>query len=151
MITQFDNAALLSEAGTFTEGKWEYLADLLYDAFGGEYELRYIPSDKRSSADSKPYAIVHIPGNRSEYFMMFLGAQDNPEAAFARVIRSRSGNAIAEVDAAEAAQKAFQLRKELDEREALMDKARFLADFSRSGNYVNLGNGIKLDDKRRRI
>lgn len=151
MITQFDNAALLSEAGTFTGGKWAYLAELLYDAFGGEYELRYIPADKRSSADSKPYAVVHAPGNRAPYFMMFLGEQDSPESAFARVIRSRSGNAIAEVDAAEAAQKAFQLRKELDEREALMDKAQFLADFSRSGNYVNMGNGVKLDDKRRRI
>lgn len=151
MITQFDNAALLTESGTFEEQKWVDFAQLLYDMFGEEYELRYIPADKRSSRDSKPYAVVHAPGNRAPYFMMFLGGSDDVRAAFARILRSRSGNAIAEVDAAEAAVKAFELKKQMDEREALMDKAAFLADFSRSGNYVNMGNGIKLDDKRRRI
>lgn len=151
MITQFDNAALLTESGVFTDGKWAYLAEILFETFGEEYELRYIPSDKRSSADSLPYAIVHSPGNRTPYFMMFLGEKDDPRAALSRVLRSRSGNAIAEVDAAEAAKKAFELKRELDIREALMDKAAFLADFSRSKNYVNMGNGVKLDDKRRRI
>lgn len=151
MITQFDNPALLTETGVFESERWHYLAQILNEAFGNEFYLAYIPRDKRTEADSKPYAVVHDPGNRSPYFIMFLDERDDPRQALARIIEGKSGDALKKVEASELAAKIFEQKRQLEISEAKIDELAFYLDPSRSKHYMQIRKGVKINDHGRRV
>lgn len=151
MITQFHNPALLTETGFFESERWHYLAQILNEAFGTEFYLAYIPRDKRSSEDSKPYAIVHDPGNRAPYFVMFLGETDDPRQALARIIEGKNENVLKKIEAEELAAKIFEQKRQMEISEAKIDELAFYLDPSRSKHYMQIRKGVKINDKGRRV
>jgi len=126
---QFDDPAVLTEEGHFVSEKWLRLSEILQD-FNPDITLNWIPPQHRTDVDrSKPYAIVHSPRNQPPYVIMFAGETDNPQEVLARIWSGDTSrqNVMANVAAMDAAEKAFKLKQEIDQREQLMDEAAWFA------------------------
>lgn len=156
MYDNYDHA-LLSEDGYFRSEKMLRLAEILED-FSPELELRWIPPDKRNDVDkSKPYCIVHIPSNRAKpsYVVMYVTELDDPVDVLARLWYgdTRRDDVLRKVEAREAAEKAFQMKKHMEETQEKADLFHFLMT-NRSKFWTSYkddkGNLVKLDDQRRR-
>lgn len=156
MYDNYDHA-LLSEDGYFRSEKMLRLAEILED-FSPEMELKWIPPDKRNNVDkSKPYCIVHTPSDRNKppYVVMYATETDDPVDILARLWYgdTRRDNVIRKVEAREAAQRAFELKQQMEETQEKADLFHFLMT-NRSKYWTSYkddqGKTIKLDDQRRR-
>lgn len=147
---QFDNPLVMTEEGHFVSDKWLRLNEILGD-MDPFLELRWIPPKNRSNVDkSKPYAIVHNPPMKPAYTIMFAGDNDDPVDILARLWAGNTAknDVQAVLDAKEAASKAFEMKKKMDEAEEAADQIHFLAT-NRSPWFAKhkLPNGqvVKLD------
>lgn len=152
-----EDVAVYSEAaGSFVSSKFQHLAGIIQDYDPG-LELRWIPSNVRTAADSKPYCIMHSPGLQKPYVVMYFDEMDNPEEILARIFYgdNKNANTLQKLEAREAAKKAMEYSESLAGLEEAHDQMHFLMT-NRSGNWVKwkdkkTGEIVKLDSNRRRV
>jgi hypothetical protein len=151
-----DHAIYSEEAGHFVSSKIQRLAEIVKD-FDPNLELRYIPPSMRTSADTRPYCIVHSMPGKNPYTVMYFTEMDSPEDILARIFAgdNKNGDVLRKMEAKEAAQNAFRYKEQLDQMMERHDQMHFLMT-NRSNNYVNwkdpkTGQIVKLDSNRRRV
>ncbi len=132
--------------GRWVNADFERLARVIKD-YDENLELRWIPPDKRTRNDKKPYVIVDI---RLNEVVLYASELDTPEDILARlfIADNEKGNVLSKIDAYNNAIKAMKMKEWLDEREDMRDQANFL--FSSPLNTIKF-NGKKLDHLRRPI
>lgn len=150
-----DHAIYSEEAKTFVSSKLQRLAEILYD-YDPTLELRWIPPNARSQADSLPYCIVHNIIGQKPYVVKYFSELDDPVSILAQLFAgdNRNNNVLKTLEAQEAAQKAFEMKAWMEQQEEMADKFHFLYT-NRSKNWVNwrdpkTGEKVKLDEFRRR-
>lgn len=134
------------DAGQWISEKFSTLAEIVkeYDPY---LELRWIPTDKRTREDKKPYVIVDT---RTNYPVTYASELDIPEQILARVIEgdNKQNNVIKRLEAQDVANKLFAMKEFLNKMEEAAEEAEF---FMRSPlNWITF-NGKKFDDQRRVI
>ncbi len=135
-----------STTGEWVSEKYATLAEIVHD-YDHNLELRWIPPDKRTRDDKKPYVIWDTVSNRP---VMFAGETEIPEQILARLftIDNVKGDVLKALEAHEAALMAFRQKEWLNRMEEAHDLAQFMHDSPL--NYVKM-NGKKYDDQRRVI
>lgn len=113
--------------------------------YNPDLELRWIPPEHRTREDKAPYIVVDTKINQS---VLHANELDTPSEILARLYLadSKNGNVLDRIEAHNLAVLNLQMQEWVDEREDMMDQARFL--FFSPLNTVRF-NGKKLDHQRR--
>lgn len=100
------------------------IAEIIKD-YDSELELAWIPPDKRLPGDS-PFAVIHRPMGKPEYIAFYADVCDERiiERIFIGDVKRHGGTILNEIDAKNAAVKAVQMKKQMDELDAQADKAQ---------------------------
>lgn len=135
-----------NNADEWVSSRFSLLAEIVQD-YDPYLELRWIPLDKRTRDDKKPYVVVDT---RTNYPVVYASELDVPENILARVIEGDNKNhdVLRRLEAQEAANKIFKAKEWLNKLEEAEDEAKFLMESPL--NWVNF-KGKKLDDQRRVI
>lgn len=124
------------------------LSEIIKD-YDYNLELRWIPPENRKTLNEqkKPYVIWNLSLNIP---VRYISQGEDPREVLAMLFTSdnRHGNVLERIEALETAQRAFEMKKDLEDREELMDKAAFL--MASKKNYIHF-NGKKLDDQLREV
>lgn len=124
-----NNYVLDPDSGQWVNAEHQRIAELIND-FDDTLTLAWIPPAARTSADTRPYAVMQDhPELPEPYVVMYLAEDELDHRVIARLYQARmaaSGNLEAELEAARMAQEALEAKKRLDEAEEAADKARFL-------------------------
>lgn len=135
-----------TDDGRWVNADFERLARIVQD-YDSELELRWIPPDKRTREDKKPFIVVD---KRTETAVLHASEFDSPVEILTRLFLGdgTKNNTLADIEAHNRAVEAMNMKHWLDEREDLMDQANFLV-----GSPINTVrfNGKKLDHLRRPI
>jgi hypothetical protein len=143
-----------------SDGRWVNenfmrLAEILHD-YDSSIELRWIPPDQRTREDKKPYCVVHKQKDGKEYAILHASELDDPRKILAQVwsADNAKGDVLKQLENQEAAERAFELKKQMDIAEARRDFAAFLMgtkkNFIKTDNPVTGEKGMKLDSELRR-
>ncbi len=126
--------------------KFATLAEILHD-YDPYLELRWIPPDKRTREDKKPYVVIDT---RSSTPVVYASELDVPEHLLAHVINvdNKTGSVLSKLESYEAAYKLFQQKEFLIRMEEAADEAQALKQ-SPLNRYRFKGK--VLDDQRREI
>jgi len=145
-----------TDDGQWVSEKYERLAAVIKD-YDENLELCWIPPDKRTREDKKPFAVVYNdpkrPGKRDLVF--YASELDTPEEILAHLWTAddKRGDVQARMDAHNDAVEALKLKRQADEMEEANSQAEFLhrspLNFLRMRDHR--GELIKMDDQRRRI
>lgn len=137
---------LPTEDGRWVNENFMRLAELINE-YDQTLELRWIPPDKRSRDDKKPYMIVDTRTNQP---VLFASELDNPVEILARLFESdnKNGNVLDRMEAHNRAIEVFKKKQRMEEIEEALEEAAFL--FKSPLNFVTM-NGKKYDDQRRVI
>jgi hypothetical protein len=113
--------------------------------YNPDLELRWIPPEHRTREDKAPYIVVDTKINQS---VLHANELDTPTEILTRLYLadSKNGNVLDRIEAHNLAVLNLQMQEWVDEREDMMDQARFL--FFSPLNTVRF-NGKKLDHQRR--
>ena len=135
-----------TDDGRWVNADFERLARVIQD-YDPKLELRWIPPENRTREDKKPYAVVDTVSNT---VVLHASELDTPEAILTSLYTadSKHGDVLERLEAANIAREVLNLQMWIDEREDMMDQAKFLM-FSPL-NTVKF-NGKKLDHLRRPI
>lgn len=135
-----------SNTDGWVSSRFALLAEILQD-YDPYLELRWIPPDKRTRDDKKPYVVVDT---RSNSAVLYADELDIPEEILAKVIQidNKDTTVISKLEAYEAAQRLFQMKEYLDKMGQAADEAKF---FMKSPLNTIKFNGKKFDDQRRVI
>lgn len=133
-----------TETGQWVNEHYERLARVIKD-YDHNLELGWISPDKRTTDDKYPYAIIDT---RYNHVIFYASELDTPEQILARLWRGdlNKNNPLKEFEAMEAAQKALQMKQQMDDYEDSADRAKFLMQSPL--NTVRY-NGKKFDHNRR--
>lgn len=134
---------LPTEEGRWVDENFARLAELIKE-YDSSLELRWIPPDKRTRDDKKPYMIVDTKINHP---IFFASEVDNPVNILARLMESdnKYGNVLDRLEVHNRAVEAFKRKQRIEELEEAMDYAKFL--MKSPLNYVK-ANGNKYDHNR---
>lgn len=136
-----------TDDGTWVSQEYQNLAEIIQDYDPG-LELRYIPVDKRTRDDRKPYMVLDTRTNSP---VLYASELDTPADILERIFLGdnvRSGDVLKRVEAREMAIKALELKNWMDQLEQAADIAHF---FVKSDKNVINHDGKKFDDQRRVI
>jgi hypothetical protein len=113
--------------------------------YNPDLELRWIPPEHRTREDKAPYIVVDTKINQS---VLHANELDTPTEILTRLYLadSKNGSVLDRIEAHNLAVLNLQMQEWIDEREDMMDQARFL--FFSPLNTVRF-NGKKLDHQRR--
>lgn len=134
-----------------SDGRWvdENFARLkeIINEYDPHLDLCWIPTDKRTTDDKKPYVIVDTRTNTAVFYASEL---DTPTDILARLFEgdNKHGDVLQRLEARNAATEAFRYKERLDTMEEAAEYAEFL--FKSPLNTVR-HNGKKLDDQRRLV
>jgi hypothetical protein len=130
----------------WVSSKFELLAEILQD-YDPYLELRWIPPDKRTRDDKKPYVVVDTHSNTP---VKYASELDIPEQILADIITAdgKHGDVLSKLEAGEAAYKLFQMKKFMNDMEEAADEAKF---FMKSPLNTIRFKDKKFDDQRRII
>lgn len=126
--------------------RFSLLAEIVKD-YDPALELRWIPPDKRTRDDKKPYVIVDTRTNTTVHYASEL---DNPEEILAKIFWAdgTKHDILSRLEATEAAHQVFVAKEWLNKMEEAAEETEF---FMKSPlNWINF-NGKKFDDQRRVI
>jgi hypothetical protein len=146
---------IATDTGEWVDENYERLARMLQD-YSPTLELRYIPSDKRTRDDKKPYQVVNRDANGLETVVCYASELDSPVDILTTVFNAdnKHGNVLDRIEAHNRAQELFKLKEKDDQLTEALDLARFM--FKTPLHYIKMGRDsegkqIKFDDTRRRI
>lgn len=133
------------------DGRWvnedfARLAEIIND-YDSWLELRWIPPDKRTRDDKKPYMIVDT---RTNIPVLFASELDTPQQILAWLLEADNinGSPLDRIELHNKAIELFEMKKRQEEIEEAMDYAKFL--FQSPLNTIK-ANGKKYDHERRII
>jgi hypothetical protein len=136
-----------AEDGSWVSEEFARLAEVVKD-YDHNLELRWVPPDKRTRDDKKPYCIVDT---RTLTVVFYASELDTPTDILARLFAGdnvRNGNVLQTLETWERARKTLETKKFLEELEEGNDIASSMIDSSLN---VYRHNGKKFDDQRRVI
>ncbi len=135
-----------TDDGRWVNADFERLARNI-KGYDPNLELRWIPPDKRTREDGKPYIVVDTLTGKS---VLHAGELDTPAEILSRLYTAdgSKGDILSKLEAYNLAVENLKIQEQLDEREAMKDEALFLIRSPR--NYLKF-NGKKLDEWRRPI
>lgn len=135
-----------TDEGRWVSAEFERLAQVIQD-YDPQFELRWIPPEHRRTEDKKPYCIFDL---KIQKVVFFASELDSPVDILERLFRGDNAkhDVLANLERREAAQRALELRKSMDDYEDAADKANFLKN---SPLHTLRFNGHKFDHLRRRI
>ncbi len=135
-----------TDDGRWVNSDFERLARLVNE-YDEHLEFRYIPPDKRTREDKKPYIIVDT---RTEAAVLHASELDTPEDILTKLYLAddKFGNVLTRMEAHNLAVRIVENQKWLDEREDMKDQAIFL--MKSPLNTVRF-NGKRLDHRRRPV
>lgn len=138
------SAYLPSNDGRWVSYEFETLARVVKE-YDHCLELCWIPPEKRTINDQKPYMIVDTFRNQPVFFA---GVEDTPLDILTRLYEAdaKNGNVLDKLNARNAAAKALQDRVWRDRIEEANEEALFF--IKTPLNYIKF-NGHKLDNGRR--
>jgi hypothetical protein len=135
-----------TDDGRWVNSDFERLARLVNE-YDEHLEFRWIPPDKRTREDKKPYIIVDT---RTEAAVLHASELDTPEDILTKLYLAddKFGNVLTRMEAHNLAVRIVENQKWLDEREDMKDQAIFL--MKSPLNTVRF-NGKRLDHRRRPV
>lgn len=141
-----------TDTGEWVNSDFERLARIVKD-YDEKLELAWIPPDKRTRDDKKPYVIIDTVTKSP---VLYASEMDTPLDILTQLFMAdnKHGNVLDRLEAANRAQQAIYMKAKMDMYEELHDKAQFL--FNTEKHYINMGRDedgklIRMDDSRRRI
>lgn len=146
---------IATDDGQWVSEKYERLARILQD-YSPTLELRWIPTDKRTREDKKPYQVINRESNGQETIVCHASELDSPEDILTMVFNAdnQHGSVLDRIEARNNAHQMFLLKERQDQLEDALDQAEFL--FKTPLHYLRMGRDedgklIRMDDTRRRI
>lgn len=143
------DAFVPSEDGRWVSERFERLARVVED-YDPQFELRWIPPEHRTDPEdvSKCFAVFDVLTNTPVFFA---GELDTPESILARLFDSdnKHGNVLERIDVHNAAVRALELKKEMDEAEERQERVAWYLKAAHKKNYIEMGKGRVLDDNLR--
>lgn len=138
-----------TDDGQWVNADFERLARNIQD-YDPNLELRWIPPDKRTREDGKPYIIVDMSDPSNEKVVLHASELDTPPEILTRLYLAddKNGSPLDRIEAHNLAIKNLQMQEWRDEREEMMEQARFL--MFTPLHWVKF-NGKKLDSNRRPV
>lgn len=136
-----------AEDGRWVDENYARLAEVIND-YDPHLQLRWIPPDRRTREDKKPYVVVDT---RIEQPVVYASELDTPEQILTDLFMAdnvKNGWVIDRIEAAEAAQKALEMKQWIEKMEEGNDYAKFLMQ---SPLNTVRHNGKKFDENRRVI
>jgi len=135
-----------SDDGRWVNSDFERLARNVQD-YDPSLQLCWIPPENRTREDKKPYAIVDT---RTQTVVLHASELDTPADILTSLYLAddKNGSPLDRLEAHNLAIKNLQLQEWQDEREGMMDQAKFL--MFTPLHWVKFG-GKKLDDTRRPV
>jgi hypothetical protein len=138
-----------ADDGRWVSENYERLARVVQD-YDPQFELRWIPPENRITFEerTKPFVVWDTFSNTSCFFASEL---DTPEEILTRMFLgdNKQGDVLARMDAHNAAVKAMEMKEQLDIEGERQEYVEFLIGTKK--NYINMGNGRKVDDQLRPI
>jgi hypothetical protein len=133
-----------AEDGRWVNESYARLAEIVKD-YDATLELRWIPPDRRTREDKKPYVIIDTRINEP---VLYASELDTPEEILARLFDAdnKYGNVLTRLENRNKAVEIFDAKKQMEKMEEATDYAEFL--FKSPLNTVK-ANGKKYDDQRR--
>lgn len=127
-----------TEEGYFVSEKHARISEIISD-YDPTLSLQWIPPDKREPGD-QPFAVLCVPANGRSYVVCY--ADDVDERLLARIFEgdNAKGNVLSSVEANNAAVRALQLKKAMEDREEAHELA---ASILRSPKSTYRHNGVK--------
>jgi len=143
------------ETGEWVDENFERLARMLQD-YSPTLELRWIPPDKRTREDKKPYQVVNRESTGQETVVCYASELDSPVDILTTVFNAdnKHGNVLDRIESHNRARELFLLKEKQDRLEEAMDLAEFM--FTTPLHYIRMGRDedgklIKFDEHRRRM
>lgn len=135
-----------TDNGYWVDENFSRLAEIIKD-YDPYLELRWIPTDKRTREDKKPYVIIDTRINQP---VLYASELDSPQEILTKLFEgdNRHGDVLRRLEAANAAKEAFEMKERLEMYEELNDQTAFFVGSNK--NYLNF-NGKKFDSNRRVI
>lgn len=135
-----------TDDGQWVSADFERLARNIQD-YDPALELRWIPPANRTREDKKPYVVVDTRTNTA---VMHASELDTPEDILTSLYLAddKNGSVLDRIEAHNLAVRNLRLQEWIDQREELMEQAKFL--LFTPLHYVKF-NGKKLDDTRRPV
>lgn len=133
--------AIPTEDGRWVSEKHERIARIIQD-YDPELHLAYIPPENREANDV-PFAVIHTPHGKPSYVVFT--ANECDERILERLWENDStkGDPLARIDNHNAALKAIEIRKQMDEAEERQD---LVSHIVRSPLNVYKHNGVEYRD-----
>lgn len=124
------------------------LAEIIQD-FDSYLELVYIPPAQRTDPQdhARAYAIVDNNPRFKRHVIMYAPHDVDPQKLLAALWNSNSdkNDVLGYIDAEEAARKAFEMKKQVEEDEAKQDMVRWW--LKTPLHTARLGGGVKIDTR----
>lgn len=146
---------IATETGQWVDENFERLARMLQD-YSPTLELRWIPPDKRTREDKKPYQVVNRESTGQETIVCHASELDSPADILTTVFNAdnKHGNVLDRIEAHNRARELFLLKEKEDKLEEALDLAGFM--LTTPLHYIKMGRDedgklIKFDNNRRRI
>jgi len=141
-----------ADDGRWVDENFARMAEVVHD-YDNHLELRWIPPDKRTREDKKPYVIWDTFYNKA---VLYASEIEKPHEILARLFLADNANAsvLQRLEKEEAAKKLLDQKAFMEKLEEAHDKANFLINTPL--HYIKLGKNsegrqIKMDETRRRI
>lgn len=113
-----------TESGHWVNEKFAQIAEIIKD-YDPSIELAWIPPEKRTLFDSKPYAVIHNnPANGSRYVMFYLSEEELDHRVLSRIFEgdtAKGNDSLAKLEAEERARQLVKLKAEMEEAEVRQD------------------------------
>lgn len=146
---------IATEDGQWVSEGFERLHRMLKD-YSPTLELRWIPPDKRTRDDKKPYQVVNKESNGQVTVVCHASELDSPIDILTTVFNAdnKFGNVLDRIEAHNRARELYMLKEKEDRLTEALEMAEFM--FTTPLHYIKLGRDeegklIKMDDQRRRI
>lgn len=133
-----------SRLGEFVSAKHRRIAEILHD-YNPYLVLGYIPVNQRQEYNTHPFAIFFCPPDREPQLISMFKEEEVDERLLAWVWSNDSSknDPLKYLESLEAAQKAMQLKEQMEKAEEARDKAAFMI---RSPLHrLRLGKGKVVD------
>lgn len=115
-----------SGSGSFVSAQHQRIAEILKD-YNPELSLMWIPPANRGAGDTKPYVVVHKQSDGNTYPVFYLDESELDHRVLARIfaadMKRNNANPLADLEAAEAAQKILEAKEYEDAKAEKFDFA----------------------------
>jgi hypothetical protein len=134
-----------TEDGYVIDQNHARIAEIIKD-YDPDLELAWIPPDKRLS-DDPPFCVIHRPVGLAAYIAFYSWVCDETilERIFMGDVRKQGNTILSRIDAKNAAIKALQMKRQMDQLDEASDKAKHIL---RSPQHNYTVDGVVYHDNK---